>query len=367
MRILVLGGHGNFGARICRALAETSIEVIAASRDPDRGHRRASFDTGIGKARVDTFDPNLMAILRELAPKVVVHCAGPYQGQDYRVASASLAAGAHYIDLADGRAFVAGFAASVDPIARAAGLLAVTGASTLPALSSAVIDALAYRFSSIDEIQTCIAPAQRAPRGAATLRSVFSYLGRPFKWLEDGSWRTVYGWQELRRARIAGLRPRWSAACDVPDLEILPLRYPGARTVQFRAALELGLQHFFLAALAQLIRLGVPVPVDRWAGPLDRVASAVDRFGSELGGMLVQVTGTRPDGKPQRLEWRITADGNHGPEIPCMASILLCRKLARGEVAARGATPCMGLLTLDEFAPEFARWGMRTGIEDISL
>jgi saccharopine dehydrogenase-like NADP-dependent oxidoreductase len=33
----------------------------------------------------------------------VIHTAGPFQGQDYAVARSAIAAGANYIDLADGR------------------------------------------------------------------------------------------------------------------------------------------------------------------------------------------------------------------------------------------------------------------------
>ena len=46
-----------------------------------------------------------------------------------------------------------------------------------------------------------------------------------------------------------------------------------------------------------------------------------------------------------------------------MAAILLARRFARGEAALPlGAMPCAGLLALDEFAPEFARWGMSTDV-----
>lgn len=121
MRVVVLGGYGNFGARICRALARDDVEVIAASRDPDRGHRAAGFDAKIGKARIDLSDPQLASRLRKLSPHTVIHCAGPFQAQDYRVAFASIEAGAHYIDLADGRSFVAQFAQQADSRARAAG------------------------------------------------------------------------------------------------------------------------------------------------------------------------------------------------------------------------------------------------------
>lgn len=365
MRVLVLGGYGNFGARICRALAQRNVEVIAAGRDPDRGHGEAAFGSRVGKARLDAFDADLASAVRTLSPHVVVHCVGPFQGQDYRVACASLAAGAHYVDLADGRSFVADFARAVDPLAQAAGRAAVTGASTLPALSSAVIDALQGRFSSLDEIQICIAPAQRAPRGVATLRAVFSYLGNPFRWWTNGSWRTAHGWQELRRLRLGELGTRWAAACDVPDLELFPVRYAGVKTVQFRAALELGVQHFLLAAVAQMKRSGLAIPLERWAAPLDRAASWLDHLGSERGGMWVSLTGTKQDGRKSRVDWHLVADGNHGPEIPCMAAILLAQKLLRGDIALRGATPCMGLLALDEFAPEFARWGIRTSVAEI--
>jgi saccharopine dehydrogenase-like NADP-dependent oxidoreductase len=367
MRIVVLGGYGNFGARVCRALARKDVEVLAAGRDPERGHRAAGFDASIGKARVDLSDPGLAASLRSLSPHTVVHCAGPFQAQDYRAAVASIEAGAHYVDLADGRSFVARFAQQVDPIAKAAERLAVSGASTVPALSSAVVDAVAPRFAAIEEIQTYIAPAQRAPRGAATMQAVFSYAGKRFLWRKDGSWQAAYGWQELQRVRIDGLGTRWAAACDIPDLELFPARYPTVRTVQFRAALEIGVQHFILAGVAQLRRWGFPIPLERWGPVLDGYAAWFDRFGTESGGMLVSVTGERSDGKKCRIDWYLVAPDNHGPEIPCMPAILIADKLLRGKIERHGALPCMGLLTLDEFAPEFARWGMQTHLMETEL
>lgn len=45
-----------------------------------------------------------------------------------------------------------------------------------------------------------------------------------------------------------------------------------------------------------------------------------------------------------------------------MAAILLARRLARGEALPVGAHACAGLLTLAEFEPEFARWGMVTDV-----
>ncbi|MCL4801323.1 MAG: saccharopine dehydrogenase NADP-binding domain-containing protein [Burkholderiales bacterium] len=363
MRILVLGGYGNFGARISRALArDAGYEVIAAGRDPEHGAERATLVARVARARLDLAAPGFARELARLGPGLVVHCAGPFQGQDYRVARAAIAAGAHYVDLADGRAFVTRFAEHLGGAARAAGVLALSGASSVPALSSAVVDALAERFSAVRSIEVAIAPGQRAPRGAAAIAAVLGYAGRPFDWWRNGAWTTVHGWQGLRRLHFAGLGSRWAAACDIPDLELFPVHYPGVLTVEFRAALELPAQQLALWLAAALRRAGVPLPLERWAAPLDRLAGWMDRLGTERGGMLVRLEGIRKSGARGRVEWHLMAGANHGPEVPCMAAILLARKLARGAIAARGAYPCLGFLALDEFTPELQRWGITTMI-----
>jgi saccharopine dehydrogenase-like NADP-dependent oxidoreductase len=78
----------------------TGFEVIATGRQ------------GAG-ATLDIDDPRFGDALRALGPALVIHCAGPFQNQDYRVALAALSCGAHYIDLADGREFVTGFVSAV--------------------------------------------------------------------------------------------------------------------------------------------------------------------------------------------------------------------------------------------------------------
>ncbi len=361
MRIVVLGGYGNFGARICRALSERGdAEVIAAGRDPHK-EGLAALDARIGRARIDLAAHNFPRALHDLAPAIVVHCAGPYQGRGYQVAQAAISAGAHYIDLSDGRDFVANFAERIHARARDAGILAIAGASTLPALSSAVVDALARRLARIEAIRIVIAPGQRAPRGAATIASVLSYAGRPFKWLHEGEWSDACGWQELQRVTIEGLGSRWAAACDVPDLALLPARYPGVATVEFRVALEFAVEHGVLYLAAAVRRKGVALPLERLSVPLAR---ALTWLGGERGGMLVSVLGTREDGSRARLEWHLTADANHGPEVPCMAAIMLALKLAGGEIATRGAFPCMGFLTLADFEAEFKRWRIMTVVKE---
>jgi hypothetical protein len=192
---------------------------------------------------------------------------------------------------------------------------------------------------------------------------VFSYAGRPFKWMSKGAWRDA--WLSRSRAlRFHGLGTRWAAACDVPDLELFPRLYPGVQTVEFRAALEIGAQQCALWFAAMLRRKGVPLPIERWAKPLDRMASWMNAFAGDRGGMLVSLSGRRSDGSRARVEWHLTVDAERGPEIPCMAAMLLARKLAAGGIPQRGAFPCTGFLTLSEFEPEFARWGITTVMKE---
>lgn len=346
MRVLVLGGRGNFGARIVRALShEPDIEVLIG-----------------GRPGLALDAPDFAGALAALKPGLVIHCVGPFQGQDYRVALAALAGGAHYLDLADGRDFVAGFAAAVDEAARRAGRLALTGVSTLPALSAAVVDQLRAGFSELHTIDSVIAPGQHAPRGEATLAAALSYAGRPFRVWNENVWQTVHGWRGLEWREVHPLKPRLSAYCDVPDLGLFPPRYAGVKRVVFRAALEVAVQHRGLALLAWLRHCGLPLPIGKLAGPMERVARLLDRFGSGVGAMNVVLEGLGQDRRPRKVRWHVLAPNNHGPEIPCMAAILLARKLARGQIDATGAMPCMGWLSLEEFAPEFARWGMTTCI-----
>src|SRR5882672_8995305 len=204
MRVVVIGGYGNFGARVCRALSGTpAMEIVAAGRHPDE-RRDGLADLNLQHARLDHSARDFPAALARLAPGLVIHCAGPFQSQDYRVALASLAAGAHYLDLADGRQFVTRFPYYVHPAAREAQRVAISGASSVPALSSAVIDSQFARLSQIDEIQIAIAPAQRASPGEATVAAVLGYAGRRFKWRSNGAWRDAWGWQELKRLRFYG-------------------------------------------------------------------------------------------------------------------------------------------------------------------
>jgi len=364
LNILVLGGYGNFGARICKALANTpGIALIVAGRDRRKALALAD-SLHAQSAVVDIDDPALAATLQALGAGLVIHTAGPFQQQGYKVAQAAAEAGAHYIDLADGRRFVCDFPAQLDAAFRARGRIGISGASSVPSLSSAVVDHLCAGWRSIDTIDTCIAPAQTAPRGVATMAAVLGYCGAPIEVWQDGRWTSRYGWAAPTRVAYARLRPRLAALCDIPDLELFPAHYKGVRSVMFRAALEIGISQRGLAAMGALRRIGLVRRPERYAAFLNRAAGLLDPFGSALGGMVVRVTGSGADGAQVARAWHLAADHDHGPEIPCMAAIILARRLAAGGIAQVGACTATGMLALAEFAPQFAQWGIVTDIVD---
>ncbi len=360
MKTIVLGGYGNFGARICRALANwPGIDLVVAGRNAARAAELAA-ECGVSSTVIDITDPDLARRLIESGAGLVIHTAGPFQEQGYGVALAAAAAGAHYIDLADGRRFVCDFPAALDAAFRLRGRKAVTGASTVPALSSAVVNHLTAGWRSVIDIDYCIAPAQTAPRGIATLEGVLSYCGAPIQLWQGGRWVTRYGWCAPRRVEFARLRPRLGALCDIPDLELFPAHYPGVKSVMFCAALEIGISQRALAALGALRRWGAVRRPERLAAFFNRAADGLDMFGSALGGMVVRVRGIDGAGKAAAAAWHISADDDHGPEIPCMPAILLARRLAAGEPFEAGAFTSMGQLALADFGPEFGKWGMVT-------
>lgn len=362
-RVLVLGGYGNFGSRICRALVgDSQVAVIVGGRNPRAG---ASFAESIGAAAALTVDcaaPDFAATLRENAIDTVIHTAGPFQAQSYGVAHATAAAGANYVDLADGRRFVCDYPGVTRTGFFEAGRVGVSGASTLPALSSAVIDHLCSGWRRIDSVDLCIAPAQTAPRGVATLRAVLSYCGEKVEVWRSGRWQSAVGWADPQPVQVRGLAPRIGAICDVPDLELFPNHYHVADRVEFRAALEVQMTQRAFAVLAWLRhRRLIPNPAVL-ASHLQRWGTLFDSFGTRRGGMYVRVSGVDATGQDRKRSWHICADDDHGPEIPCMAAIVLARALSRGQGPPPGSYACVGLLPLAAFEPEFARWGMTTEV-----
>jgi NAD(P)-dependent dehydrogenase (short-subunit alcohol dehydrogenase family) len=350
-RVLIIGGYGNFGSYIARSLADDAqICLLIGGRSDEKAKSFAGSLAAANPAEGHAIDihGDLPAALRRIAPDIVIHTTGPFQTQDHRVALACISQGCHYIDLADARLFVATIDA-LDTDARSGDVLVVSGASSVPCLTAAVIDAYLPQFGTLQSVDYGISAAQHTNRGLATTSAVLSYVGKPMTMLRDGAMQTVYGWEDTHAEQYPGLGRRLFGNCDIPDLALFPKRYPTLRSMCFSAGHELKLLHIGTRLLGACVRLGLIQSLDDHAEALLRLAFLFDRFGSGRSGFHMIMAGTGHDGRPVERRFILIARSGHGPFIPCMPAILLARRLARGEVVERGAKPCLDLINLETY------------------
>jgi hypothetical protein len=357
MTVLILGGYGNFGKRIARLLTRRGIAVVIAGRDRSRADAEAK-DLPSRLAASAAFDitidlPRQLELLR---PRVVINTCGPFQNADYAVAQACIAAGVHYIDLSDGRDFVAGIG-RLDAAARERNVQVVSGASTVPALTSAVIEHYLPRFARIEALTFGIAPGQRTERGLATTQAILSYVGMKLR--ACAGYAVRYGWQDLYRQAYPGLGNRWMANCDVPDLDLLPARYGIAR-IRFSSGMENPLIHCGMWLLSWAVRIGMPLDLPRHAALLLAASHWFDFTGSADSGMHVIMDGMDHSGRSSRVCWFIIARDGDGPYIPSIPAVLLAEKLSTGVPFRAGAMPCVGMVALQDYLGALEAFEIKT-------
>jgi len=351
MRVLILGGYGNFGSYIARALKDDpAITLIIAGRSPAKAQAFVAGLGGANPAEAAALDigGDLAEPLAALRPGLVIHTVGPFQHQSYAVAEAAIATGTHYCDLADARAFVSNIG-SLDRAARERGVAVISGASSVPCLTAAYLDDAARHFAKIEEVDYGITAAQQTNRGLGTASAVLSYVGRPFTTLMDGRMQRVFGWQGLHSEVYPELGRRWFGYCDVPDLDLFPLRYPTLKRIRFGAGHEIALLHFGTWLLSWGVRFGLLPRLDRWSNALLKGSFLFDWRGGARSGFHMRISGKGHDGKALTRTERIIARSGHGPNIPCIPAILIAGRLANGGSIPAGARPCLDLISLDEY------------------
>ncbi len=359
MKVVVLGGYGVFGARLVRLLCRDGHEVVVAGRSPEKAQALAD-EVGAQGLVVDRQGD--LAPLWAVAPDVVVDAAGPFHayGDDpYALARASVAHAVHYLDLADDPAFCAGIGV-LDEAAQAAGVFVLSGVSSVPAISSAAVASLADCALEVDTISSAILPGNRAPRGRAVVESILHQCGKPFDVTVDGARVPMRSWSQPDRFDLGQGMIRKGWMIEVPDHRLFADAF-GARTVLFRAGLELGVMNHALALFSWLRgKLGFGI-----AGWFVRLillgAKLLWPFGTDEGGMSVTVTARYPEGWRRRT-WRMIARAGEGPFIPAVAARVVLRDTG---AITPGARPAVAVIELDAIAAGMADLAVETEqIED---
>ena len=362
--VLIVGAGGVFGSRLARLLAQRQLFRLSLG-GRDAAHllalqaelRQIDAQGEYGFVQIDrrSAGPDL---LRELGCLIVVDCAGPFQAGGTALVDAAIAARCNYVDIADSRAFVAEIS-RFDAAARAAGIAVISGASTTPALSHAVIESLTAGWRQIDTIDVAIVPGNRTPKGRAVIAAILSWVGQPLKLFREGRWQVARGWSGTHVVQVDGLTPRRAALADVPDLDLLVSRFRPRVRAGFTAGMELGLIHGLIGLAGLAVRLRL-VPTARvFAGIGAFLAGLLGRLGSDCGGMLVEVAGLDQRLDTKMVRWSLAARAGDGPYVPVVAAAATILALARGKPIF-GAQPAAGLLSLADMKPWFAGLAIET-------
>src|SRR5262249_42117813 len=144
--------------------------------------------------RCDAADPASLKAAVEGA-WLVVNASGPFRAGDDSAPRTCIDAGCHYVDLADGRDYVADFTA-LDEAARSRAVFASAAASTTPAVTSALVAELLPGLGQVRSIKVALNAGNRNQAGVSTIATILSYVGRPVRVWRGGRWRLRRGWGE---------------------------------------------------------------------------------------------------------------------------------------------------------------------------
>ena len=105
-KVVILGGYGTFGRHIAENLCTLSdAEVTIAGRHPDRGMPFAdSLDADFRQCDANDSTSLTNAVADAW---LVINASGPFKATDYSIPQICIGVGCHYIDMADGRDYVA--------------------------------------------------------------------------------------------------------------------------------------------------------------------------------------------------------------------------------------------------------------------
>jgi hypothetical protein len=372
VRIMIVGGYGTFGGRLVELLEdEPRLTVLVAGPSIERSRAYCAKRTAARATLVPTAYDRINSqhlALADLHVTLVVDASGPFQAygnERYRLIESCIKCGVNYLDLADASAFVSGVSA-FDEAARAAQVYVLSGVSSFPVLTAAVVRHLSGELAHITSIRGGIAPSPYAGVGLNVIRAIASYAGQPIALKRAGRTVTAYPLTESMRFVIAVpghiplTRLRFSLV-DVPDLTTLAEIWPESGEVWMGAGPLPALLHWALTGFAWMVRMRL-MPTLSWMASLIYFVTNHLRWGEHRGGMFVAVEGQTSDGSKVTREWHLLAEGRDGLFVPSMAVEALVRKSLAGQIPPAGARTAISDVSLLDYQPLFARRTIFTGI-----
>lgn len=356
MRVLVIGGYGTFGARLAWLLRdEAELELIIAGRNFDKAdalcRKLSGQKTSYKPIKLDRMG-NLAAQIGDAPPDIIVDASGPFQNYGetpYRVIDYALSVGAHYLDLADGTDFVMGVSA-FDAAAKSKGVAVISGLSTYPALTSAVLTHWQAELQSVQALRAGISPSPRSDMGRSVIDSILSYAGKP---IAGGRHGLTQGFK-TRICPPGGLpiERLLFADVDVADGQLFPNAFPDLKDVRNAAGTKPQILHRGLMGLSRLVKWRL-LPSLKFLSPLIHASQKHLGFGAHRSGMVIEATGEDKSGQATKISWHLTAEGDDGPLIPAMPAAVIIRKALAGVFPSPGARAAINEVSLKDYQSIF--------------
>lgn len=291
---LLVGAGGTLGSRIARLLAgfAPEVRVIPASR-------RGSSALGPDARQVDVHAAATVLPALE-GVDVLVNAVGPYRYDPASLVRACVEQGVHYVDLAEGRAFIE----RAREAASGASVGIVPGCSTVPGL----LELLARPFFALPgvaRIDAWLSMGSANAVSAALLEGLLAPLGRL---APDGA--RYFGQVETRE--IGDRRLRFgrhpAALADVPVPVRLHVGFDRAPLVFALRAVAPALGRLSADSVARLARVGAPL------------ASVAHPFGTPRGVLRVEALDAAGRALAS-IEVEARADGLDVPAWPAVWAV----------------------------------------------
>jgi len=370
MKILILGGYGTFGGRLAQLLAnDERLTLLIAGRSKEKADAFCKTLT-VGAQKIPLFfdrNRDVEAQIRNISPNLVVDATGPFQAygeNPYGVIKACVVNNVDYMDLADGSEFVKNVS-QFDEQAKAKNIFILSGVSSFPVLTAAVVRRLSKGYAKINTIKGGIAPSPYAGVGLNVIRAIASYSGKRLPLIRNGQPAFGYALTETMRYTISPpgclpLNNTLFSLVDVPDLQVLPELWPDLDSIWMGAGPVPEILHKMLIGLAWLVRIRLLPSLSPFASLFHFVINIL-RWGEHRGGMFVLVEGVNGAGEKVERSWHLLAEGNDGPFIPSMAVEALVKRSLSGKRPPAGARPATKDLELEDYEIIFKDRTIYTG------
>lgn len=370
MRVLIIGGYGNFGFRLAKLLAgESQLHITLAGRSLEKAqHACEDLKNTLAEFHALKLDrtEDLTTQIKTV-PDVIIDTSGPFQiygDQPYNVVEYAIANGCHYLDISDSADFVSGIS-EFNQAAKDAEIIALSGLSTYPCLTSAVFLAYKGKFDAVTKVRAGIAPSPKAGLGRSVIEAITAYAGKPIPEYKNGKQHKNYGLTNGFKYRISppGIDPldvRLFSNVEAPETKLWPETFPQLKTLWFGAGPKPMFMHRALMGLSHLVRWKLLPGLAGLAG-LMTWGLGIFTAGAHRGGMFVELSGTK-NNEDQTLTWHLVAEGDDGPNIPIIPVAVTVLKMLEGNSPDVGARASVGAVSLSDYESLFEKFKITTGV-----